>query len=260
MTTKIHPTAVVESDNLVANVTVGPFCYIGPNVSVDEGTKFGPHCVVHGPTKIGKHNNFYAQCSIGGDSQAIAGHDGNLEIGDNNTVREFVTINRGTKQGSTTKLGSNNLLMACSHVAHDCDIANHVIIANAVLIGGEVVIGDKVVLGGAVAVHQQCRVGELAIIGGVTAIRQDVVPYANYVTSGDKVAFGINRIGLQRAGLGDEVSIIKQAYNVLFYKGLSFEKAKQELQQQAQEHKILQPLSNFIEKVGKFGLVRPRTK
>lgn len=257
--TTIHPSAVVDTAAILdPTVVVGPFCFIGADVEIGANTRLGPGVMIHGPTKIGTGNNFYGQASIGGDSQAKAGAAGKLLIGDNNTVREYVTISRATTATGCTTIGNGNWLMACCHVAHDCTIGDDSVIANAVLLAGLVTISNKATLGGMSAYHQHCRIGELAIVGGATVVRQDVPPYAKFAQDGKRVVVDINTIGLERAGLSEHLTVIKEAFAILYHQGLRLDEATQQLHEFAAKHAIVAPLAEFVAQESKYGLVRPR--
>jgi len=221
---KVHNTAVVHKDaKLADDVEVGPYCLIGAEVTIGPGTKVGPQCVIEGPCDIGKNNVFYALASIGGDPQDLKykGEKTYLKIGDGNTVREFVTLNRGTGENGETIIGSNNLLMAYVHIAHNCRIGNDCVMANGATLAGHVEIRDWAILGGLVGIHQYCRVGELAIIGGYSKLTQDAPPYSTCDGNPAKVR-GINSIGLERAGKAKEVKdTLKKTFKILFFEGLN---------------------------------------
>ena len=197
----IHKTAIVDHKaKISSSVNIGPYCVIGPNVEIGENTKIYSHVNISGNTKIGTGNKIYPFASIGNDPQDLKynGEETKLIIGDNNKIREYVTINPGTEGGgSLTKIGNNCLFMISSHIAHDCHVGNNVVIANNVPLGGHVTIEDSVVIGGNSAVQQYTRIGRLAMIGGITGVLKDVIPFGlsfgnrNYLR-------GINLIGLKR--------------------------------------------------------------
>lgn len=218
----IHPTAIIDpAARLGRNVSVGAYAVIGPQVEIGDNTEISNHVTIMGPTLIGRDNLFYSTCSIGQDPQDKKFKRGEtqsrLEIGDNNTFREFVTINRGSEAGGgITRLGNNNWIMANCHIAHDCQVGRNTVFAVGAIIAGHVTIGDFVTLGGFTAIHQFCSVGEYTITGGQTLIAQDVPPYV--VANGNRVRlFGVNKVGLERNGLTpDEVSEIQKAYKIIF--------------------------------------------
>jgi len=210
------------------NVSVGPFTIIGPEVQVGAGTVIGPHAVIKGLTSIGKDNKIFQFASVGEDpqDQKYAGEVTRLEIGDNNVIREFVTINRGTVQDmGVTRIGSHNLFMAYVHVAHDCQIGNHVIMANAASLGGHVSIGDWAILGGFTIVHQFCRIGPHSFCAMGSVLTKDVPPYVT-VGGHPAEARGINAEGLRRRNFSPEtIQLIKRAYRLLYMSGMKLEEA-----------------------------------
>ncbi len=181
MATEIHPTAVVHPEaELGVDVRVGPHTVIGPSVRIGDRNWIGPQVVIDGVTTIGSENRIIGQANIGGAPQDLSYEDEptHLEVGDRNTIREFVTINRGTiKGGGSTRLGSDCLLMACSHVAHDCELGDRVVLANNVLLAGHVAVGHGAIINGAAAAHQFCTIGKYAYVGGLTRMIMDVPPF-----------------------------------------------------------------------------------
>jgi len=264
MTVSIHPTAIVDPLASLANdVIVGPYCVIGPHVQVDEGTTFGPHCVVDGHTRIGRENMFYRFCSVGGMPQdkKYADEPTELEIGDRNMFREYVTLNTGTIQDvGVTRIGSDNWVMAYVHVAHDCQIGSQIILANGVQMGGHVHVGDWAIVGGLVAVHQFGKIGAHAMVGGSSALHKDVPPFV--MGSGNPcVPVGMNVEGLKRRGFSAEaVSALRQAYKVLYRRGSSLDEACQDSRQRCDESEdvasALQTLLDFLEN-SERGIIRP---
>lgn len=264
MAAQIHSTAIVDSSATLADdVEVGPYCIIGPNVRVGSGTVFGAHCVVDGHTSIGSNNTFYRYCSVGGMPQdkKYAGEHTLLEIGDRNMFREFVTLNTGTVQDvGVTRIGSDNWVMAYVHVAHDCQIGNQVILANGVQMGGHVHIGDWAIVGGLAAVHQFGKIGAHAMVGGSSALHMDVPPYV--MGSGNPcVPVGINAEGLKRRGYSPEaISALRDAYKILYRKGLTLEQARAQLMERqasdADAVSAIQVLLDFLS-TSKRGIIRP---
>jgi len=254
----IHNTAIVHKTAILADsVEVGPYCLIGPEIKIGVGTKLGPYCVVHKWTTIGKNNNFVSACSIGGDPQDLKykGEKTYLEIGDNNIVREYVTLNRGTGEGNKTVIGSNNLFMTTSHAGHNCIIGNNNVIANSVAIGGHVIVEDNVVIGGVTGIHQFCRIGKLAIIGGCSKVVQDIVPFS--MSDGDPTKiYGINKIGLQRSGMKKEVqALLKRAFKILFNEGLIISSAIKKIEKEFDQIPEIVYLIKFI-KLSERGVSR----
>src|SRR3954470_21258102 len=235
--TRIHPTALVDPGaRLAHDVEIGPYTVVGGDVEIGPGTRVGPHCVLTGHTRIGA-GNWIAQFSSIGEApqdKKYGGEDTSLEIGDNNTIREFCTLNRGTVQDAgVTRIGSDNWIMAYVHVAHDCQIGNRTIFANNAQLAGHVHIGDDAILGGFTLVHQFCRVGAHCITGLGTVVLQDVPPYVK--ASGNPIhPYGINSVGLRRRGFsGDAINALKRAYRTLYRSGLTLDEAKAELEAQA---------------------------
>lgn len=224
----IHPSA-----KLAKGVTVGPGTIIGADVEIGEGTWIGPHVVIEGPTVIGKNNKIFQFASVGDEPQDITyqGEPTRLEIGDNNIIREYCMISRGTvKGGGLTRLGNDNFLMAYTHVGHDCMVGNHVIMVNYSALSGHVVVHDYANIGAYAAVHQFCYVGAYAFIARATYVTKDVLPYimiAGHSTS----ACGINTVGLRRRGFSSEaIDCLRRAYKIIFRKGLTVQQAVAELE------------------------------
>jgi UDP-N-acetylglucosamine acyltransferase len=225
----IHNTAIVhEKARLGEGVEIGPYAIVGEHVVIGAGTRVGPHAVIEGWTEIGRDNRIFQFASVGADPQDLKyrGEKTQLRIGDRNTVREFVTLHRGTVDGGgETVIGSDNLFMAYSHVAHDCVLGDRVIMANGATLAGHVRIDDFAILGGLCAVHQFTRVGCHVMISGGSMVAQDIPPYT--IAQGDRAkTVGINQIGLKRRDFSDEIiSDIKQAYKLVFRSGLRLEEA-----------------------------------
>src|SRR5688572_27354338 len=259
MSGRIHPTAIVAPGARIApDVEVGPYCVIGGQVEVGEGTWIGAHVVLDGILRIGKRNKIYHFASLGAAPQdkKYAGEDTRVEIGDGNTIREYVTINRGTAQDvGVTRLGDDNWLMAYVHLAHDCQVGSHTIFANCTQLAGHVTIEDWVILGGFSAVHQYVRIGAHAFTGMGSAMSQDVPPY---VTAAGNLArpFGLNTNGLKRRGFSEEaMGALKRAYRTLYRAGLSLEQAKRELEAQAAASPEVRVFLDFITR-SKRGFIR----
>ncbi len=256
MTAKIHPTAIVDpSAKLGAGVEIGPYAVLGPNVELGEGAVVGPHCTLE-HLRAGKNNRFLAHVSAGTPPQDLVktGEGFRVVIGDDCVFREFVTLNRGTKQD--TVIGSRCFLMAYSHIAHDDRLGDGVIMANAATLAGHVEVGDGVVFGGLAAVHQFCRIGSYAMISGLTGIVQDVLPYTT--ASGPRAGLvGLNLIGMRRAGIPrDAIAQVKAAYKTLFMERLRLEEALRKLRDSNPCAQV-QELIRFCES-SKRGLARPR--
>ncbi|HSR53001.1 MAG TPA: acyl-ACP--UDP-N-acetylglucosamine O-acyltransferase [Acidobacteriota bacterium] len=250
--TKIHPTAQVSSRaKLAEDVEIGPFCIIGAEVEIREGTQVGPHTVIEGPSTLGARNLIYGQSSIGTDPQDLKykGEASVLRLGDDNRIREFVTINRGTEvAGNETIVGSGNLLMTGVHIAHDCRVGNHNILANSATLAGHVEVADGATVGAFSGVHQFCRVGDRAFIGGYSVITRDALPFVKTVGErGEAKTYGINTIGLERIGLGSKrIKALKKAYRLLFKKDLKLSQALEELRDSSPSEEVV-VLLNFID-------------
>ena len=216
----IHPTAIVDpAARIDETAIVGPFCVIGAEVEIGPRTEFKAHVVCEGPTWIGADNLFYPYATIGvaGQDLKYKGERAETHIGDRNKIREFVTIHRGTEGGGLkTNIADDNLLMAYTHVAHDAQIGSHCVLANAVTLAGHVVIGDWAVIGAFTGVHQFCRIGRHAMIGGYSVVTQDVMPFATIVTPRESKAFGANATGLERRGFSKKtVENLQNAFRLL---------------------------------------------
>lgn len=225
----IHPTAIIDPKAEISEgVEIGPYSVIEKNVLIGEGTKIGPHVVIREGTHIGKRCQIFQFASIGEAPQAVAyrGETTSLFIGDQNMIREFVTLHRGTvKGGGKTVLGNENFIMAYSHVAHDCQIGNQVVMANGATLAGHILIEDHAIIGGLSAIHQFCRIGAHAIISGLTGVSQDVPPYMMAAGSRAKL-FGLNTVGLKRAQFSEQtLRALKKAYRIIFRSSLTLEKA-----------------------------------
>ncbi len=233
MPERVHPTAIVAPGAQISDdVTIGAYSIIGEHVSIGPGSIVGPHCMIDGHTTIGANNHFYRFCSIGGIPQdkKYQGEPTRLEIGDGNTVREFVTISTGTAQDvGVTRLGDDNWIMAYVHIAHDCQIGSHTIMANSVQLAGHIHIGDWAIIGGLSAVHQFVRIGAHSMIGGTSSIRQDIPPFV--IGAGDPFRpVGVNSEGLSRRGYDpDSISAVKEAYKLVYRRNLKVEEAAEQI-------------------------------
>lgn len=259
--TSIHPTAVVtpgaELDN---GVQVGPYAVIGPHVRIGKDTCVGPHSVVEGRTTIGHDNRIFQFASVGAVPQDMKyrGEDSALTIGDRNTIREFATLNIGTRGGGMeTRIGNDNLFMVYSHVGHDCRIGNHVILANCATLAGHVTLEDYVGVGGLAAIHQFTRIGESAYLGGGAMVANDVPPYC--LAQGDRARlFGLNRVGLERRGFSEaQKRALKQAYRTFFFEGLSLKDAVERIRLEQADFPEAVHLVDFIA-ASQRGICRPR--
>ncbi len=259
MSVKIHPTAIIDSKaELDSSVTVGAYSIVGANVKVDAGTTIASHVVLQGPTTIGKNNRIFQFSSLGEAPQDKKFRDEptTLEIGDNNTIREFCTFNRGTMQDKgVTKIGNDNWIMAYVHIAHDCTIGNNTILANNSSLAGHVDIHDYAILGGFTLIHQFCKVGSHVITAVGSVVFKDIPPYVT-AAGYDAKPHGINAEGLKRRGFNpDSIAQIKRAYKALYRNGLSLEEAKIELANMQKECPEITILSDFLT-VSTRGIVR----
>ncbi|NYF35728.1 acyl-ACP--UDP-N-acetylglucosamine O-acyltransferase [Stenotrophomonas sp. JAI102] len=248
----IHPTAVIDpSATLAADVRVGAFCLIGADVEIGAGTEIGPHCSIHGPTRIGRNNRFIGHAAIGGEPQdkKYKGERTELVIGDDNVIREFVTINRGTAGGGgITTVGNDNWMLAYTHVAHDCHVGNHCVFSNNTTLAGHVTVGDYVIISGFAGAHQFCRIGAHAFLGMGALTNGDVPPFTMVGSDTLGRPRGINSEGLKRRGFDAErIASIKRAYRTLYVAGLPLAEAKVQLAEQATHSADVKDLLDFIE-------------
>jgi UDP-N-acetylglucosamine acyltransferase len=257
---KIHSTAVIDPKaELASDVEVGPYTVIGPEVRIGEGTVIGPHVVIKGITELGRNNRVFQFASIGDDNQdrKYKGEPTRTLIGDGNSIRECVTIHRGTIQDEgITQVGDNNLLMAYVHLGHDCVVGSHCTLANNATCAGHVHVGDCVILGGFTAVHQFCRIGPYAMAAGTAGIRMDVPAYM--MASGNPaIARGMNFEGMKRRGYSPELrSRLKDAYKTLYMRGLKLDAALERLREEARDCPEIGLLVDSVE-VSTRGIIRP---
>jgi len=245
MQTTIHPTAIVDESAIVGSgVSIGPYTLVGPGVEIGDGCEIASHVVLSGPTRLGRNNRVYQFSSVGQDTPDMKykGEDTTLVIGDNNVIREGVTIHRGTVQdrGETT-IGDNNLIMAYAHVGHDCVIGNHTILVNNVALAGHVVVRDWAILSGFSMVHQYCSVGEHAFTGMGAAIGKDVPAYV-MVAGHPAEAKTINAEGLRRRGFSrDDIALVNKAYKIVYRRGLTMQEALEALVELREQSPVIQP-------------------
>jgi UDP-N-acetylglucosamine acyltransferase len=248
----VHETSLVDAQAKIhPSVKIGPYSVVGPEVELGEACELVSHVVVEGPSKIGCGNRFYPFSSVGLAPQDLSyqGEPTRLEIGDDNTIREFVTINRGTaKGGGLTRIGNHTLIMAYAHVAHDCLIGDHVILANAATLGGHVTVEEWAVVGALCPVHQFVRIGAHAYIGGGTTITRDVLPFSKTAAARDTHAYGLNAIGLERRGFSRErIRQIHHAFKVLLASKLNTSQALAKLKSEPNLGRDVEVLIQFIE-------------
>ena len=259
----IHKTSIIDSNAKIHNkVKIGPYTVIGANVEIGEDTEIQSHVNITGNTKIGKNNKIYPFASIGNDPQDLkyGGEKTNLVIGDSNKIREYVTINPGTKGGGgLTKIGNNCLFMVSAHIAHDCLVGNNVILANNVPLGGHAYVDDYAIIGGNSAVQQFTRVGKSAMIGGMCGVVRDVIPYG--IAHGNRsILQGLNLIGLRRKNIPNkEILILSDAYKEIF-KNENLTENLSNLSNQFKENELVAEVVGFIEKDKKRPICTPFSK
>ena len=256
---KIHPTALVDKKaRLADDIEVGPYTIIGPDVEIQSSTSIGAYVVIEGYTTIGKNCRIFTGSCVGSPPQDLKYKKGTksfLKIGNNNIIREYVTLNPGTEEEGLTSLGNDNLLMAYSHVAHDCKVGNECVIANAGTLAGHVTLEDKVVIGGLTAIHQFVRVGKLSIIGGCSKVVQEIPPFSTCDGHPARI-YGLNLIGLRRSKMSKDAQVaLKNAFKTLFYSGLSFKNAVEKVSLDVKGFKEVDYLLDFI-KTSKRGMCR----
>ncbi|MFH0762524.1 MAG: acyl-ACP--UDP-N-acetylglucosamine O-acyltransferase [Candidatus Omnitrophota bacterium] len=246
---QIHPTAIVsDKAKIDKDVAVGPYSVIGSQAAIGEGTRIGSHCLIEGNTRIGRSCEIFTGAVIGSRPQDLKfkGEKSLLEIGDNNIIREYCTFNPGTEETGRTLVGSNNLFMAYSHIAHDCVVGNNCIIANNGTLAGFVTIEDMAVVGGLVAIHQFVKIGRLSIIGGCSKVVQDIPPYSTCDGHPARV-YGLNLVGLRRHNTSkDSLAALKQAFKLLFNSGLSHKHALEKITEQVKLTPEVSCLADFI--------------
>ncbi len=255
----IHPTALIDPKaELADDVEVGAYSIIDSKVRIDNGTRIGPHAVVNGRTTIGKNNRIFQFTSIGEEPQDMKykGEDTELIIGDNNTIRELCTFSRGTTQGGgITKIGNNNWIMACVHIAHDCIVGDNIIMGNNSALAGHVTIADHAILSGYALIHQFCEVGAHSFTSFASHVNQSIPPYVT--VSGEKASVkGINSEGLRRRGFTPEqIQQIRRAYKAIYRERLSLEDAISKLEEMAVESAEIRPMVDFL-KTAERGIIR----
>ena len=256
----IHKTVIIsETSKIADNVKIGPYSVIGPNVKIENNTKIHSHVNIVGNTSIGSGNEIFSFASIGTPPQDLKykGEKNSIIIGDNNKFREYVNINPGTEQGGgITKIGDNNLFMVYCHVAHDCTVSNNIVLANNVQVGGHVSIQNNAIIGGSCAVHQFSRIGESSMIGGMTGVLSDVIPFGLSLGNRNSLA-GLNLIGLRRAKVSNEnIKIIQEAYNVIF-KSANFRSNIENLKSDIKKNQFVSKIIDFINSDKKRAIAVP---
>jgi len=248
----IHPTAIIDpAASIHSSCKVGPYCVIGSGVQLGEDCELLSHVRIDGPTKIGARNTLFQFASIGTAPQDLtyAGEPTRLEIGDDNQIREYVTISRGTvKGGGVTRVGSHNLIMAYTHIAHDCVIGSHIIMANAATLGGHVIVEDYAQVGALCPIHHFVRIGKYSFIGGGTTVTKDVLPFSKTAAARDTHAYGLNPVGLERRGFSkDRIHKIHHAFKLLLASKLNTSQAIEKLKAEPDHGEDVDLLISFIE-------------
>ena len=252
VSTNIHATAIIDPRAKVpASCTIGPYCVIGADVELGENCRLASHVVIEGPTKIGAENVFFPFCAIGMAPQDVTykGEPTRLEIGDHNEIHEAVTINRGTvKGGGLTKVGNHLLIMAYTHIGHDCVIEDHAMLVNGATLGGHVTVEEWAVVGALCPVHQFVRIGAHSYIGGGTVITQNVLPFSMTSAARDTHAYGMNKVGLERRGFSKErIAKIHGAYKILLASKMNTSQALEKLKSESGRGEDVDMLIRFIE-------------
>jgi UDP-N-acetylglucosamine acyltransferase len=246
---RIHPTAIIDpSAQIGEGCEIGPYCVVGPNVELGADCWLQHHVSMNGPSKIGRGNRFYSFSAIGQLTQDLKydGEPTHLEMGDNNTFREFVTVHRGTGQGAITRIGSDGNFLAYSHIAHDCIIGNNVVFSNNGTVAGHVEVGDYAIVGGLTAVHQFCRIGAYALTGGCSKIVQDVPPFMIADGNPAKVR-SYNKVALERNGFSEKSHrAIKEAYRLVYRSALNLQQAVEQIRTDLPETPEITMLLEFV--------------
>src|SRR5438552_2682640 len=255
---QIHPTALVDAGAKIgAGTIIGPYCVIGAEVVLGQNCWLQHHVTLQGPTRTGERNKFYAYCSIGQQTQDLkyAGEPTYLEIGDENTFREFVTVNRSTKSDGKTRIGSLGNFLAYSHIGHDCAVGNEVVFSNNGTLAGHVQVDDNAVMGGLTAVHQFCRIGRFAITGGCSKIVQDVPPFM--IADGNPAEVrGVNQVGLERRNFpADRIKLIKEAFRLIYRSKYNTAQALEAVRKELPQSEEVREIVGFIEKTER-GIIR----
>lgn len=262
--TQIHPTAIVDPAAEIGDgVSIGPYSVVGPDVKLGTGCVLMSHVVVDGRTDIGANTRIYPFASIGSQPQDLKyhGEPSRLTIGANNILREHVTINPGTEGGGMlTSVGNNCLLMVGAHVAHDCVVGNHVIMANNATLAGHVILEDYVILGGLSAVHQFCRIGRHAMVGGMSGVENDVIPYGSVM--GDRARLsGLNIVGLKRRGFSrSDLTSLRKAYRLMFAEEGTMAERIEDMHESYSDHEAVMEIVDFIRKDSSRAICQPKAE
>lgn len=249
--TDVHSTALIGDDvELGAGVSVGPYTVIEGDVEIGSETRIGPHCQIKGPVSLGSNNELQVGCVVGTEPQDWSyeeASESGVEIGSGNIFREYVTVNRATKDGNMTRIGNENMIMSYSHVAHDCVLGNDIDMANGVSLAGHVTIRDHAIISGHTGFHQFVRVGEYAMVGGLSRIVKDVIPYLR-VSGNPLEVYGLNSIGLKRNDFSSETrNLLKRVFKVLFRDNNNTSQALEILRTEYEDESIVRDLVDFIE-------------
>ena len=257
---RIHPTASVHPDARIGdNVIIGPGAVVGRDVVIGEGTRIGANSVIGGWTTVGKNCNIFPGASVGLEPQDLKfrGEKSFCTIGDNTTIREYVTISRATGEGEETRIGNDCLFQACTHVAHNCIVGNNVIMSNCAGLAGHVIVEDRVVIGGIAGVHQFVKIGRNAMVGGMAKVVQDIPPYVTVDGQPARV-IGLNSVGIARAGITEGVrSDLKKAFKLMYRSGLSLSRAIEEMELQLDASPEIEHLLRFLRNADR-GIMRVR--
>ena len=258
---EIDPRASIAPTARLGNgVKIGAFAFVGNEVELGEGCILESHAMVEGPSRLGKRNHLYPFCVVGGDPQDLTykGERVSLEMGDDNEIREFATVNRGTiKGGGTTRVGSHNLIMSYAHIGHDCQIGDRTIFVNGATLAGHVTVEDYATIGAFCPVHQFCRIGQHSYIAAHTVITQDVPPFSKIVAPRDTRCYGVNSIGLERNGFSaDRIESIEKAYRLLLRSKLNTTQALEQMRGTLSGSEDVQTLIRFIESTAERGLTK----
>lgn len=263
MTTNIHTSSVIETGaQIAADVTIGPFCHIGADVKIGEGSVLHSHAVVVGNTTIGKNAKIFPFASVGHEPQDLKyhGEENSLTIGDNCTIREGVTINPGTEgDDGKTIIGNNCFFLANAHVAHDCKIGNNAIFSNAVMVAGHCHVGDNVIMGGGAGVHQFCRIGNNAFVGGLAGVENDIIPYG--IALGNRAYLGgLNLIGMKRANIDREsINKARKAFKDIFNSDATIMDAVKIAEKEMGDDPVVSSILDFIKASENRSLCTPRS-
>lgn len=248
---KAHPTAIIHPQaQIAASVTVGPYSIIGESVELGEDCEVSSHVVIEGPTRLGKRNRIFPYAAIGLACQDLKyhGEPTRLEIGDDNVIREFVTLHRGTVDGGgVTRIGNHNFLMAYVHIAHDCHLGDHIIMANGASLAGHVEIGDHAIVGAFCGIHQFCRLGAYSFLGSYSVINKDILPYSKTSAERPVGVYGANRVGLERRGLtAGDIDELQAAFRLLCRSKLNTTQALEAIEARGFQSQHVRALVEFI--------------